>query len=646
MLGAVLDPGGGGSPAYHGRSRPPTGRVLPTVPATAAATSPTESGPTDERPGPRAALAVLAALPIAVFVGMRVQPMARVMSIDPTLYTAYIEDGPDLIDRFGTDRYYWSRVGMVLPGRLTNMLFGPVGGFYVFRYLLAAAAIVPAYVLFTRLWGRRAGLLAALVLLVNPVALRAATSDYPDGAAIAYLVGASCCLVIPTIAAAPRWRWLLASGALFTMAVHCNLVIGALVAATVGSYALVVLLRGGWSGTWRRLLVDGAVLGGVFVVGTLGLAVLAEVFIGAGNLAHPNRVVLDEMSAGLLDKYHSTNWRWVLRETQLAVLPIGVASWAVLRLRTRSEPPVPVAEQVLVLSAAAHLVGFTLWQFVNGGSTLENHLYSSMLWASGSLVAALVLRALLERLPTPAWAGAAAAAVVVGPLLVRRLDPDLHFRLWPWAPLIGLVVVAALLLARAATRLAGRPPVVLGLVGLVVVASYSLTVAKPQGLPFLEGQAVQPQASYGDVFLNDDATYLDTYRIITQLPDLVPDLDDTPGRVATWWSGDAPDVVQYAGAMFLWRNSALMGFDFVAPGLPVLGDAEQAALSADPPRFVLMLGVDATRFDAGLAALEGAATAPEVLEDRVLRSGSTSLAVRLVELGSWSPEGDGGGGSA
>lgn len=586
---------------------------------------------------------LLLAMPPLLFVGMGVQPMARVQSIDPTLYTAYIDNGPDLIQRFGTDRYYWSRVGTVLPGRLGNLVLGPVGGFYLFRFALALVAIVPAYLLFRRLWDERVGLVAAVVLLVNPVAIRAWTSDYPDGAAIAYLVGGTCFLLYPSHRR--RWAWSLAAGAMFAAAVLCNVVVSALVAATLAADA-VVRLRPLTRAAVPPMLRHWLVIGTAFVATAFAFAVGAELVIGAGNLVHPTVRAIQEMRGDQFTPYHSSNWRWVLRETQLMVPPLLLMSWGALRLRRRDDEHLPAAESTVALAVAFQTAGFALWQFVNRGSTLENYLYSSLLWATTSLLAVFVLRALWARQAVRRWVLLCIPVVLLVPLGLRSFAPDLQFRLWPWGPAVILVVTVVLLLA---TRRATPATVLrsLGLTLVIVVAAQSLTIAKPQNLPFLAGQAIHPQASYGDVFLNSDDTYLETYRVVTQLPDLVPSLERTAGDLLLWWSSDAPDIVQYAAAMYLWRNTALMGFDFDAPGLPVLGSAELQRLQENPPRFILMLGADSSRFDSGLTSLDDAGVRPEIQSDEVLRSGDSQLSVRLVELGTWFEhnEGDGDGNS-
>src|SRR5207245_3359291 len=107
--------------------------------------------------------AALGLEPVLVFVIYRVHPMVKVDTIDPTLYTAYIQNGPDIMRRLGPDHYYWSRLGMVIPARVAFLLFGAIPGFYVLRYLLCLVAIVPAYVLFTRLPSRAAGALSVAV---------------------------------------------------------------------------------------------------------------------------------------------------------------------------------------------------------------------------------------------------------------------------------------------------------------------------------------------------------------------------------------------------------------------------------------------------------------------------------------------------
>ena len=568
---------------------------------------------------------VLAVLPVAVFVLMRVQPMARVMSVDPTFYTGYIDQGPDLIARYGTDRYFWARVGMVVPGRITNLVFGPVAGFYMLRYVFAILVSGAAYLLFRRLWGRSAGLIAALVMLVNPVVLRAWTSDYPDGATITYLLAGICFLLMP---ARRRLPWVTAAAACLTLAVHSNVFAASLVLATLAGYSAMVIWGTALGTAVRQLLWEGAVVVGVFLGLSLTLAVLAEVLVGAGNILHPTVLAMREVRDGLLDDYHSQTLRWLLRETQLWVVPLNLALWVVLSRRPTVRPT--RHERSIVLISALHYAFFAAWQFFNRGQTLENYLYASWLWASGSLLAAVVLNRIWMAIPRSRTVAVAAVAIVGVPLIFRSLAADLQFLALPWVPLILIVSIGIVSLA---ARL--RSPSWLGPVAqtvVVVTATYVLTTGKPQGLPLLPGSALQPQASYGDVFLNADDRYLEIYRIATALPEALSETDDEPGRLLTWWSHDAPDLVEYASAMYLWRINSVMGFDFESPGLPELTSWERSALSADPPRFIVLLGSDDTEFPAAVETLAAAGLAPHPSPTRTLRSGGLELSVALVEL--------------
>jgi len=121
-------------------------------------------------------LALLAS-PVAAFWLFGVEPFFRQNGVDPFIYIGYAWDGQDLWARYGPT-YYAVRFALLLPIRLTTALFGVEGGYFVLRYLLAAAAAVALYLPLRKLAVRPAGWLGVVLVLWSPIFLRALMTTY------------------------------------------------------------------------------------------------------------------------------------------------------------------------------------------------------------------------------------------------------------------------------------------------------------------------------------------------------------------------------------------------------------------------------------------------------------------------------------
>ena len=193
-------------------------------------------------------LAVVASPLIAFFV-LRLRPMAPVDLPDPSMHTIYIVDPSQMFNRYAAAFAATARMregaqaGFLVLARLAYLGFGALPGFFVMRYLLALVAVVPAYVLLRRLYGIPAAVLGAIVVLSCPVIITAWGTDYPDAAVVSYVAGAVACLAMPTKDRA-RPAWIVAAGALLTLAVWSHGMGVVLAAVTVVVYGLVRLGRG------------------------------------------------------------------------------------------------------------------------------------------------------------------------------------------------------------------------------------------------------------------------------------------------------------------------------------------------------------------------------------------------------------------
>jgi hypothetical protein len=601
--------------------------------------APPADGPSRRIPRsvPLEAAAVLLS-PLVAFFGLHVARMVRPDMIDPYLYTAYAQNGRDLVERYGDGLYYWVRLGFILPARAAYLAFGAVPGFYVLRYLLALVAVVPVYLLLRRLHGPAAGALGVAVALSSPVILHSWGTDYPDSAAVSYLFAGTACLVMPTAARRARLARLVCvtlGGLALALAVHCQFISAPLVAAIVLAYLAVNLRR-----RPLEVLAHLAVLIVCAAAVTGALAGLAQLVFGSHNIIAPTVTASEHFrTPGQLAKWHSTTWRWVLDDTYLLALPAALAGWSAARL---GRGGVPSAEQTVVLGVALQGLLYTGLQFYGSTATLEYYLYSSMLWPGVCLVTAFLLVALSRPLLARAWTAALPVALVaLLPLLVTQFRHQLQFRLVP----AGLVVVAGVAMVALCGRLAPKLPAswpggtatrvaaVGTAAGLVVGGCFALTIAGPATLPasrLVPGQAKFPHVNYAGVILGDGRREVDAYRVASGLHLMVPGARHRGDDLMMWYPPNQSTNINQAAAQYLWHINSLR------QTMPRLLRVDQKTLRARRPGLLLLLSVTGDEFPAAVRSLSEASLDPVVLRTELLAAGSQRLHASLVSLGAFS----------
>ena len=335
-------------------------------------------------------VAVLAS-PVVFYVILRLRGMAPVQLPDPSMHTTFIIDPGDIFSRYQalfepTSRMREAaRVGFLIPARVSYLLFGPLTGFFVFRYVLALVAIGPLYVLLKKLYGRWAGWIGIAVVMSSPVVITAWGTDYPDSAAVSYLTGGLAALALCW--GGRRWRsaWLIAASGLLTLAVWSHGASVPLVAVTVVVY-LAVRLRRERAQLGRDVL---ALLASAIALTCL-LGVFSKLMFGQLDFITPTvRSAVALSSAAALRADHSTSWSWAPYDTYLLVPPAIVAAFFIVFARRRRTLG---ASQLFVgLTGALQLVTFALLQFVGSLQTLEMHFFSSVLWSSVNIMLAMTV---------------------------------------------------------------------------------------------------------------------------------------------------------------------------------------------------------------------------------------------------------------
>lgn len=563
--------------------------------------------------------------PLAAFFGLRVARMVRPDMIDPYFYTAYAQNGRDLIERYGDGLYYWVRLGFILPARASYLAFGPVPGFYVFRYVLALVAVVPVYLLLRRLHGRAAGALGVAVALSSPVVLHSWGTDYPDSAAVSYLFAGTACLVMPAASRRARLGWAVLAGIALALALHCQFIAAPLVGAIVVGY-FAVTIRDRPSDVVARLLV--VVLCVAAVTGVL--AGLAQLVFGSHNVIAPTVTASEHFrTPEQLAKWHSTTWRWVLGDPYLLAPVVALGGWCAARLG-RARPP-SRAELAVVVIVALQGLFFAGLQFYASTATLEYFLYSSMLWPGVCLVMAFLLTTLsarlLERRRTAAIPTVLVAAV---PLLMSQFSGQLRFPLAPAGLLVLAVLVAVVLLGRLLA--AGRAAAAVT-AALVVAGGFALTVADPVGATSarLPGQAKFPHVRYAGVLWGNGRAEVDAYRLASELHLVVPPARFRGDDLMMWYPPGQNSRINQPAAQYLWHVNSLR------ETMPTLLGVDARTLRARKPGLLLLLSQTGQELPAAVRSLSDASFHPTVLRSAVLAAGSLRLHVWVVRLGSFTP---------
>jgi hypothetical protein len=575
--------------------------------------------------------------------------------IDRYFYQAYTEHGADLVERYGTGGYYWVRLGFSLPSRLCYLLFGATTGFLVFRYLLALVAILPAYLLFRRLHGRGAGAVAVAAVLSSPVIVYAWGTDYPDSSAVSYLVAGMCLVLMPSESRRARLAWVAGGGVMLSLALHSQAVSAPLVGVIV-----IVHLAGELRRSWRRALVDAGLLLCAVLAVTGVLMLFAEAMYGQWNIIQPTLTASQHLrTPAELRKWHTVDWRWVLRDPYLAVPLLALVVWLAARLAVRrpavsptdvsptdeapaDQPPSPRPslrpESALAAILALQVAFFTWWQFFDKGYGLEYHFASSMLWPATVLVLAAavvrVSRPLLERARTAALP---ALLVLAVPYAMTFTRGRLIFGLVP-----ALLTAAVLALAVAAyTRWQPDPvrhvvtaAVLAAAVGGAMTGSgYVLTAGERLTGPFRACQRPFPQPNYGDVLRTDRSWRLTQaqYRLAAELNEAVPPATHKGDDLMMWYPARDP-LASSLSAQFLWSPNALR------PHLPTLTSPDVHLLSKRRPGTLLLMGSKDTGFDKAISELSQAGAPMNVSSMHTLTAGPYTFHVWVLTSALYDPQ--------
>ncbi|HET9385951.1 MAG TPA: hypothetical protein VFO67_12445 [Gemmatimonadales bacterium] len=538
---------------------------------------------------------------------MNFRPMVQNGFIDPYVYTGYIHNFQDLLERYGPT-YYSVRFGHILPARMLAALVGALPGYLLWRYLVVLAGSVPFYFLLRQRYGRPLAMALVAVLVTSPFLARTVLWDYPSATAVPCLLGAVCLLQVEH----RRRRLLdLAAGFLAGLMIHSNVFGVAPLGVYVAAYGMAWVV----SGRGFRILAGRLAW---FSVGPIVLTAAGWLYywsvLDRWDIWSSTVLIVTFLVDGGTTKWRTNDPTWVLRE--FAVLtPLFLTATALLASVGRR-----ISIQAAALGSGAACAASLLYihQFLLNGNTLELLNYFGFALPSVFLLLALTVAAIWERRSSRMKIASASVLVVcaAGPWILYSFDWPLltiatverHFLL---AIVAGVLVVLARVLAPGRTIM---PVLASAALGLTVFSSF----AQPTYAGAINSR-VHPEHTEENV-----------YTVALQFIDTIPTVARHPGVIRFWYSDTSRFNSMWSiQSTFLWGYSRLQAEE---RGLPYLGEKELALLREPELKWLALLAEDDEQLELARAALTANGVRFQPSIQKVLAAGDYRLHVEILEL--------------
>lgn len=415
-------------------------------------------------------------------------------SIDAWVYTGYINDYEDLVERFGRT-YYSARIAAIWPQELAYAAMGEPA-YELVRWLLLMACGGALALLLRRFGSARVAYSAGLSAMAFPVLLAPLTDDYTVGVALAFVF-----VSLPLLASGSA-PGLIAAGFALSLAMNANEVSVHMSVPVVVAFGAAVLVREG--GARRLLKATTLVTGGALAAQVvLSLAMSMRLGWDRSNyfFQEASLKIAGELAGGLAENWAAS---WLNPYTRITTMAIAVTAACVFvaviatakRIAGRGDL---AAVSVGLLTA----LGLVIFVHVVIHSAMVGTAFGIVWVAMPAFVAGWVAFGLLANTSRLEYLApiAAAIAMAVGFCFATPLAVSTTAEVLWW---VALTIVATCLVAglmSRAARTAQRTLVgALGALVAVVIPLGPLTAAAASltGYALVStGSASEPTSAYG-----------------------------------------------------------------------------------------------------------------------------------------------------